>query len=55
MYGYIYETFNAITNKKYIGQHKSEKFDPKYFGSGKILLSAINKYGIENFKCKILE
>lgn len=55
MYGYIYLTTNKINNKKYIGQHCSEIFDTKYFGSGKKLKSAIKKYGIENFKCEILK
>ena len=55
MYGYIYETTNLINNKKYIGQHKCEYFDEAYFGSGKILVQAILKEGIENFTCKILD
>ena len=55
MYGYIYETTNLVNNKKYIGQHRAEKFDEKYVGSGKYLWNAIRKYGIENFECKIIE
>lgn len=55
MFGYIYKTTNLLNNKIYIGQHKSELFDTKYFGSGKILKNAINKYGIENFRCEILQ
>lgn len=55
MYGYIYETTNLVNGKKYIGQHKSEVFDKKYIGSGTYLQRAINKYGIENFICKIIE
>ena len=54
MYGYIYLTTNLINNKKYIGQHKSDQFDPTYFGSGKILQQALKLEGIENFKCEIL-
>lgn len=54
-YGYVYLTTNLINNKKYIGQHKSNKFDESYKGSGKRLQSAIEKYGWENFKCEILE
>ena len=34
MFGYIYETVNLIDGKKYIGKHKSSKFDSKYLGSG---------------------
>ena len=35
MKGYIYETTNLINGKKYIGKHKSNKFDHNYYGSGK--------------------
>lgn len=55
MYGYIYLTTNLINNRKYIGQHKSTEFDINYYGSGKILLQAINQYGKENFSCEILK
>lgn len=55
MYGYIYETTNLINNKKYIGQHKSEKFDKDYYGSGKILNQALLKEGKENFSVRIIE
>ena len=56
MYGYIYETTNLINGKKYIGQKKSDVFlDTKYLGSGTILNKAINKYGKENFKIKLIE
>lgn len=58
MYGYVYETTCCITNKKYIGQHRYSDFpniDKKYFGSGKLILKAIEKYGIQNFTCEILE
>ena len=54
MYGYIYKTTNLINGKIYIGQHKSEEYDSSYYGSGKILKSAINKYGIENFSNTVL-
>jgi group I intron endonuclease len=50
-YGYIYLTTNKINGKRYIGQHKSKDWDYKYFGSGKLLNRAIQKYGIENFTC----
>lgn len=55
MYGYIYLTENLVNGKKYIGKHKADSFDNSYFGSGKILTEAIEKYGIENFSCKILD
>jgi group I intron endonuclease len=50
-YGYIYITTNKTNGKRYIGQHKSKDWDPKYFGSGLYLKQAIKKYGIENFTC----
>lgn len=55
MYGYIYETTNLINGKKYIGQHKSNKFDGWYIGSGIVLKKAIKKYGKDNFCTKIIE
>ena len=55
MFGYIYETTNLINGKKYIGKHKSSKFDKSYYGSGIYLKNAIEKYGKENFKVRILE
>lgn len=55
MYGYIYKTTNLINGKFYIGKHKSEKYDPSYYGSGKIIRLAIKKYGLENFKNEVLE
>lgn len=54
MYGYIYKTTNLINGKIYIGQHKAEKYDKSYYGSGKILKLAIDKYGIENFSNTVL-
>lgn len=55
MYGYIYKTTNLINGKIYIGQHKSDKFDKSYYGSGKRFLNAFNKYGKDNFSCEIIE
>lgn len=49
----IYKTTNLVNNKIYIG--KDSKNDKNYFGSGKILTSAIKKYGKNNFKKEILE
>lgn len=49
MLGYIYKTTNLANGKLYIGQHKNAQYNPKYFGSGKLILRAIEKYGIENF------
>jgi group I intron endonuclease len=49
----IYKTTNLINNKFYIGQDINN--NPKYFGSGKLLKTAIKKYGIENFIKEIIE
>lgn len=54
MYGYVYLTENLINHRKYIGQHKSKRFDENYKGSGVLLRRAVEKYGWENFDCKIL-
>ena len=54
MIGYIYKITNKINGKIYIGQHRSEKFDKYYWGSGKILKKAYKKYGKSNFIREIL-
>lgn len=54
MYGYIYKTTNTVNGKIYIGQHKSEKFDYSYIGSGKIFKSAVRSYGRDKFVCEVL-
>ena len=54
MYGYIYKTTNIVNNKIYIGKHKSSTFDSNYLGSGKLINSAIIKYGRGSFKVEIL-
>lgn len=54
MYGYIYKTTNLINGKIYIGQHKSDIFDPNYMGSGKLIHRAFDKYGKDNFIVELL-
>ena len=55
MYGYVYKITNKANDKIYVGQHKSDHFDERYFGGGAIIASAVNKYGKENFDREILE
>lgn len=50
----IYEIKNKINGKSYIGQHSSDELET-YWGSGKLIRKAIEKYGIENFERTILE
>jgi hypothetical protein len=52
--GFIYETTNNITGKKYIGSHIGQEFDI-YFGSGVLLQQDLKKYGTNNFTRLILE
>lgn len=55
--GYIYVTTNKVNGKIYVGMHRvqTDEIDNKYFGSGKVLRKAIEKYGKENFTCDIIE
>ncbi len=50
----IYEIKNKINGKVYIGQHSSNELG-SYWGSGKLIKRAIDKYGIDNFERSILE
>lgn len=49
----IYKTINKINGHWYIGKDAGNC--PYYYGSGKILINALNKYGKENFEKITLE
>lgn len=55
MYGYIYLTENLLNGKYYVGQHKSDIFDPSYLGSGLRIKRAISKYGRNSFTVKMVQ
>jgi hypothetical protein len=50
----IYEIKNKINGKVYIGQRSSNELG-SYWGSGKLIKHAIDKYGIDSFERTILE
>lgn len=55
-YGFIYETTNTISGKKYIGKCATTVNDRDiYLGSGVALKEDIKKLGRENFKREILQ
>lgn len=50
----VYQTTNLINGMIYIGVHKTNDPYDDYFGSGKLILNAIEEYGIDNFQKDIL-
>ena len=56
MIHYVYQTTNTITGMIYIGVKTSAShYDDGYFGSGKYLNRAIDKYGINVFVKKVID
>jgi len=49
----VYLITNNINNKIYVGQDSKNR--PNYYGSGRLILNAIKKYGKENFTKTILQ
>ncbi len=55
MHYYLYQITNLVNNKIYVGVHKTKDINDGYMGSGKVILHAIEKHGINNFRKDILE
>jgi hypothetical protein len=51
----LYKILNNINGKYYIGIHYGNIIQDNYYGSGKLIKNAIEKYGKENFQQIIIE
>lgn len=49
---HVYLITNSINNKQYVGTEKGN--NSEYFGSGRLIIEAIERFGKENFKKEIL-
>lgn len=50
----VYQITNTITDKVYIGVHRTEDLEDRYMGSGRLIKRAIRKHGRDAFKKDIL-
>lgn len=50
----VYKIHNKLNQKTYVGVHKTDNPNDSYMGSGKAIISAIKKYGKENFEKLII-
>jgi hypothetical protein len=53
-WNYVYRITNLLNHKIYIGCHQTDDLNDGYMGSGKYVIRAYEKYGIDNFIKKII-
>ena len=54
-YGYIYKICNKVNGKVYFGKKESSTLVEDYWGSGKNIRKALDKYGVENFTRTVVD
>jgi hypothetical protein len=53
-YNILYKTINILNGNIYIGVHSTDDINDGYLGSGKVIISAIKKYGRDSFKREVI-